>query len=385
MEALQVDLIGKEKELTSLDQQLFSLKTKMATFDVEKKNAESIKQKIASLQNCPTCEQEVHESHKSKVAQREEEKLQKALQGLQQITTEETTLKEKKDILNLALQVLRKRMQDVTLQQYKLKDKHAKKEQATILSEKQDTIKKEIGALNSKKLDLDQKIQPMQAIEVSFQEQKTKVDVLFQKEKQLELEFVSLQKEKEGIEKLLDVLKTEITQKELTSKKLKDTTQLRSWFSKFFMSLIGTIERHVMQQIFLEFNEYFKQWFSVLLEDESISVRLDERFTPIIEQNGYETSLENLSGGEKTSVALAYRLALNKVINNVVSHLQTRDLLILDEPTDGFSSEQLDKMRDVLDQLKMKQIILVSHDAKIESFVNHVIRINKQEHESSLS
>ena len=139
-----------------------------------------------------------------------------------------------------------------------------------------------------------------------------------------------------------------------------------------------------MMQVHHEFNDLFREWFDVLLEDETISVRLDDEFTPVIEQNGYETVIENLSGGEKTSVALAYRLALNKVINDIVSEIKTKDILMLDEPTDGFSSEQLEKIRDILNQLKMKQIIIVSHEPKIESFVDKVIRVEKQEHVSAV-
>jgi len=118
---------------------------------------------------------------------------------------------------------------------------------------------------------------------------------------------------------------------------------------------MGSMERHVMLQVYREFNELLKSWFNILIEDETISVRLDDEFTPVIEQNGYETSFENLSGGERTSVALSYRLALNKVINDIVSGIKTKDIIILDEPTDGFSSEQLDKVRDVLEQLNMNR------------------------------
>jgi len=116
------------------------------------------------------------------------------------------------------------------------------------------------------------------------------------------------------------------------------------------------------------------------VEDSEINSSLDESFTPIVEQNGYDISFQHLSGGERTAVSLAYRLALNKVINDVVHQVKTKDLLILDEPTDGFSSEQLDKVRDLIDKLGLGQIIIVSHEFKIESFVNNVIRIGKMEH-----
>ena len=92
----------------------------------------------------------------------------------------------------------------------------------------------------------------------------------------------------------------------------------------------------------------------------------------------------NLSGGEKTSISLAYRLALNKVINDCIENIKTKDLLILDEPTDGFSSEQLDTLRDVLDIIKISQIIIVSHEPKIESYVNYVMRVQKIDHKSTI-
>jgi exonuclease SbcC len=126
-----------------------------------------------------------------------------------------------------------------------------------------------------------------------------------------------------------------------------------------------------------EFSKLFEEWFLMLVSD-MFNVRLDEDFTPLIEQQDYELDYSYLSGGERTAIALAYRLALNQVINSMISKIKTRDLVILDEPTDGFSEQQLDKMRNVLDQLKVKQLIIVSHEQKIEGFVENVIKLKKE-------
>ncbi len=166
--------------------------------------------------------------------------------------------------------------------------------------------------------------------------------------------------------------------------KLSFISELQLWVDEMFLNLMDIIEKHIMFSIQHEFNGLFQKWFSALIDDETISVRIDDGFTPVIEQNGYETAVGNLSGGEKTAVALAYRLALNKVINDIISGINTKDILILDEPTDGFSSEQLDKVREVLRQIGIKQVIIVSHEPKIESFVDNIIRIGKDGHESSL-
>ena len=139
-----------------------------------------------------------------------------------------------------------------------------------------------------------------------------------------------------------------------------------------------------MSQLYREFNESFVEWFNQLIDDETITTRLNDEFTPLVEQNGYDIEIQHLSGGEKTSIALAYRLALNKVINDFISHIMTRDIIILDEPTDGFSDEQLDRVRELLDNINISQIIIVSHETKIETFVDNVLRVSKNEHESQV-
>ena len=109
--------------------------------------------------------------------------------------------------------------------------------------------------------------------------------------------------------------------------------------------------KKVMLKVHHDFDTLFQKWFMMLVDTEVMKIRLDEQFSPVIEQNGYEIDYGFLSGGEKTAAALAYRLALNQVVNSILSTIKTRGLLILDEPTDGFSSEQLDRMRDLLDEL----------------------------------
>ena len=63
-----------------------------------------------------------------------------------------------------------------------------------------------------------------------------------------------------------------------------------------------------------------------------------------------------------------------------MSTINTKDILMLDEPTDGFSQEQLSRMRNILEDLNTKQTIIVSHDPMIESFVDKVIRLEKTEY-----
>ncbi|MBU2616084.1 MAG: SMC family ATPase, partial [Nanoarchaeota archaeon] len=151
---------------------------------------------------------------------------------------------------------------------------------------------------------------------------------------------------------------------------------LQDWIQEKFITMINLTEKNVMTKLRSEFSSIFCEWFLILVSD-SLSVRLDEDFTPIISNQDYEIEYDFLSGGERTAVALAYRLALNQVLNSLLSRIKTKNMIILDEPTDGFATEQIDKMRDIFEQLKAEQIILVSHEEKIEGFVDHIIRIKK--------
>jgi DNA repair protein SbcC/Rad50 len=148
------------------------------------------------------------------------------------------------------------------------------------------------------------------------------------------------------------------------------------WIADYIGPTIVNIENHVFASLNQRFNSQFQRWFQVLMEDPDLQVRVDEKFSPVVEREGYEQDFLSLSGGEKTSVAMAYRLALNTLVQEVASGGGT-NVLILDEPTDGFSKEQLAKVRDVLDELKCPQVILVSHERELEGFADHVYRVEK--------
>ncbi|NYT18662.1 MAG: SMC family ATPase, partial [Methanobacteriales archaeon] len=122
----------------------------------------------------------------------------------------------------------------------------------------------------------------------------------------------------------------------------------------------------------------------ILVDDPDKNALINEDFTPIVEQGGYEQEIDYLSGGEKTSVALAYRLALNSIVQRVSTGIKS-DVLILDEPTDGFSKEQLIKLREILEELECPQIIIVSHEKELESFADQMFRIEKVDGVSKIS
>lgn len=120
-------------------------------------------------------------------------------------------------------------------------------------------------------------------------------------------------------------LTTEIKEKEEAQRKKTLYSQTRIWLDQHLIPCVQDIERHVLIGIKEEFNQLFERWFGELIETGDISVRVDEGFTPIIEQGGYELDVGSLSSGERTSVALAYRLALNVMVKKVCNAEQSSD------------------------------------------------------------
>jgi DNA repair protein SbcC/Rad50 len=150
----------------------------------------------------------------------------------------------------------------------------------------------------------------------------------------------------------------------------------QSWLSDYFKPAVEQIEQQTFMQMNARFNHHFQRLFASMVDDADFGVRVNEDFSPVLERQGYEQEYKALSGGERTSVALAYRLALNAIVQETAAS-GTGELVILDEPTEGFSKEQIHKMRDILAELRSKQVVIVSHETELEAMAQNVFRVQK--------
>ncbi|MDD5502893.1 MAG: hypothetical protein PHH26_05460, partial [Candidatus Thermoplasmatota archaeon] len=187
----------------------------------------------------------------------------------------------------------------------------------------------------------------------------------------------SKKKEITALERTLADISREVERKHAAKLQMERLRERSDWLDGVLCPALETIENHVLASINQEFSEKFREFFAIMLEGSDMDVDIDADFTPTIRQNGYEQDYGNLSGGEKTSVALAYRLALNALVKKV-SLAGSASLLILDEPTDGFSKEQIYKLRDVFEHTNCDQLIVVSHEKELEGLVDKIFEIRKE-------
>jgi len=382
-EILAVDskgLLLQEEGLKNLYQEISGKNAALRVLEHAIKNSKHIKESISSLDICPLCKQKVSPEHISDIIQGEESEIQKNLEESKLIEKEIASLGKEIDEKNKALEQLRKRYmaaEKIMLEKRYLEEKEKLlsrlQEEINSLEEKQKITVKEI--INLEELlpsfaSLEEKLQTFMKEKENYREEKNNYEL---KRHGINIELVSLQKQ-------IKLLNEEIAKKEKEKQALFYWSNIQNWLEESFVNMMEVIEQHTLFKVHNDFDVLFQKWFTLLINEDTLNVQLDAEFTPTIEQNGHLITYEYLSGGEKTAIALAYRLALNQVINQLLSVIKTRDMLILDEPTDGFSNAQVDKIRDILRELPLQQVILVSHESKIESFVDHVIRLEKTGH-----
>ncbi|MGA7862304.1 MAG: hypothetical protein WCB19_10720, partial [Thermoplasmata archaeon] len=174
----------------------------------------------------------------------------------------------------------------------------------------------------------------------------------------------------------LDDLARRLHERETLERQTRELGDLSNWIDKDFRNAMLELERRRLQQGRLQFERRFAQYFAALVEDPSLSARVDETFAPWVDIGGQATPAEALSGGERTALALAYRLALGRTVRD--AGRLTLETLILDEPTEGFSQEQTLRMGDLLEGLGLPQVILVSHERQLEGIADRVVRVRKK-------
>lgn len=340
--------------------------------------------KLLKEGKCSLCGQAIHEK------ERFEEELQDATYKFELLTKEISTqtlnikekkqllknlreyhrIKDKKESLNTLISETRKRKADLEnrINEFFIEINNNQQEIIEILSGYNNTTLQKFKLIGVE-------------LKSKLEKKKRSLNELNSNREMLGNELSAQKKTLEYIQKDLVSLNTNITMKKTLENNLSYYLQLKNWIMEEFPVLIRDIEKNILSSSAHHFNSYFKEWFHELVEDRNIEVEIKtDDFQPIIHVNGYESPFKDLSGGEKSALSLAYRLALNKIINERYQEVKTKDLLILDEPTDGFSQQQINRMQSIFENLNTSQMIIISHERNLDSFVTDIFHFKKENH-----
>ncbi|MCX8150149.1 MAG: SMC family ATPase [Candidatus Bathyarchaeota archaeon] len=156
------------------------------------------------------------------------------------------------------------------------------------------------------------------------------------------------------------------------------------------IQIIGTIRyayRGIQPKLRGEFvkvlRNFIQQVLDTLIGNEApfLNVVIDETYTPYVKsESGADREVANLSGGERTLLAFAYRLGLGQLI------MQSRTghglgILLLDEPTENLGAEDysINHLAEAISKFKaIEQIIAVTHSEVFAEKAEHVVVLEKE-------
>ena len=366
------------------------LEKRKSGLESDKSRASSDVSKLKKLgTKCLVCHQTITKEHSHKLVDERKHVMSKIEGELNTINTQISKILGNADIDSaetddatgslMELKDDRKEYDDSVEKISELKKLQKKSELKLTAKEKEKTdVKKELDGIENKITEFEESINSLPDYEAELESVESKERKIDSDLLDIANDLGEIRSQIENKEEEKTNTELEIKESEKWNKKHKKLGDYYTWLKEFFIPTVAEIEKQVLISIQQNFNETYRKWFRVLIDDPSKESRIDEHFTPIVEQDGYEQNVYYLSGGEITSVSLAYRLTLNMTMRQETESMNS-NLLILDEPTDGFSKNQLSKVKDVLREMNSEQIILVSHEAELETYVDNVFQISKSE------
>ncbi len=370
-------IIVQKNKHEELHNEYIEIISKIKALDNKKAEANSLIKQISGLDKCPTCLQQVSLNYKDDMLNNAKKEIDIVDNNIYGYDKRKNDLIEKINVVKNLIEKFEKQNREMDLLKIKIDSFKEKESRMEEIQKQIVGLNEDVLMLQQQILRLNKEIKSYDKYNIIFNERTNDLKEAKDRENKASIRKAEISKEIEFLEEQIKELKERIEKKENMKNDTDKLKGLENWISGRFLEIVLFTEKQVMSTLKHEFSNLFSRWFSNLVS-ENLTARLEDDFSPIIEQNGFELDYQFLSGGERTAIALAYRLSLNQVINSILSNIKTNNLVILDEPTDGFSTQQLEKMREVLEQLDTEQLILVSHEQKMEDFVDNIIRIEKE-------
>jgi exonuclease SbcC len=261
--------------------------------------------------------------------------------------------------------------------------------QLEILTARKTALAEEIQAATRRRAEAGERIRALEADALSAPEPEAAWAALREARERARVEVDSCIRATEKVRAEIDVatarlesLRERHREREDLRARSAHLARLAAWFEDAFGPALIELEKRRLAQARGEFERRFSAYFATLVDDPALLARVDETFAPWVDAEGQRTPPEALSGGERTALALAFRLALGRVIRD--AGRMRLETIILDEPTEGFSQEQTLRMGELLEELAFPQVLLVSHEPQLAAVADRIIRVQKTDGRSAL-
>ncbi len=370
--------------LAAFDDKISSLK---ADQEATSRNLQTDKKRVVSLSQeskCPLCVQPLEGEYKSNLLSRIHQENFEREKTINQLKSEIDSLQKTRTVASEAysnLQTCLTRAEE--LKNRLIEEENNLNNLSSEFEEKQklevdlrlqlEQVQFEIGRFDLSELDA-ARTQRKQALQQSYM---------------LESDLRTKENRKKDLFKRLDEIKERIN---LAQEKLERMEKIRKT-----VEVLGAIRdayRSIQPKLRSEFVKVLRNFVQQVLdglvggEGPMLNVVIDETYTPYVKsETGVDREVSNLSGGERTLLAFAYRLGLGQLI------MQSRtghglSILMLDEPTENLGSEDgsIERLAEAISRFKaIEQIIAVTHSEAFAGKAEHVVILEKEAGISKIS
>ncbi len=365
------------KHLQALEEQLRSIGGEQEATRKEMREAQKRLSSLTAESKCPLCQQDLVEEYKTDLlnllnkanSEREQKlaELQKNLDELEGLRTIVSNVALNLQTLAPKIEDSKSRARDDHQEQEKLsKEFEEKQSLEKTLREQLSAARNEIAKFDLAQLEKARKLRDQAFMEYS--DLKNRLETTETRKNDLAFRM-------EELKQRLDNAQQKLERKQRIEGLLEMVTGVRDAY------------RSIQPRMRSEFVTYLQRMIQHFLDDltggvgPALIVKIDETYSPlVIGEEGYEREVTNLSGGERTLLAFAYRLGLGQLI------MQSRTghglyTLLLDEPTESLGREDgsIDRLAEAISRLKaIEQIIAVTHSEAFAEKAEHVIRVEKE-------
>lgn len=383
-EKLQEVGVKPDQTIKELRKYLMALEDQMTSIGGEqeaaKKETQTSKKRISSLtteNKCPLCLQNLTGEYKKSLLERLDKENTERENRLVELQKNFDELEGLRSVVNFVVSNLQQLTPRIEETKERIQEEHEslnklstdfedKQQKEKSLRSQLDAARAEITKFNIDELESTRKLR-----DTTFEQYsavKSKLEIKETRKRDIALRIDTLRER-------LDHAQQKIKRMENIEKLLRVMDDIRGAY------------RSIQPKLRSEFVTYLERMVQHVLDDLSgpegpiLTVKIDETYTPIIKsEEGYEREVSNLSGGERTLLAFAYRLGLGQLI------MQSRTghglyLLLLDEPTESLGREDgsVDRLAEAISRLKaIEQIIAVTHSEAFAEKAEHVIRVEKE-------
>jgi exonuclease SbcC len=326
---------------------------------------------------CPVCLQPLKDEYKFAMLLRIKEENADRQGAIKHLQSEIEKLQRTKLTANEAftnLQTLISRLEDL-----KLTIKGEEKNLSDLLSEQRQNSEAKVdlqGQLDSVRFEI--RRFDIANVEAAKEQREKAVKQFYAMQSELQTK----ENRKKDLLRSLDLLKERIDlgqQKVERIEKISRTLQV--------ISAIRDAYRSIQPKLRSEFVKVLRNFVQQVLdglvggEAPMLNVVVDDTYTPYVKsESGADREVANLSGGERTLLAFAYRLGLGQLI------MQSRTghglgMLLLDEPTENLGTEDgsISRLAEAIGRFKaIEQIIAVTHSEDFAEKASHVIVLEKE-------